>query len=154
MSGSGIEVYLDLSQDLPGEMAGKYDVCFNHTTLEHIFDFRKAFSSICAMSRDIVFIVVPFAQALHESESFKDYWRFTPSGIRYLFEENEMSVVYEASSPHKNAGIYIIMIASKYPDKWEGILPPFEPLKKAGDWIGNSFMNRIAGLLKDASGRK
>jgi hypothetical protein len=37
------ETFLDLEQDLPPELERNYDVVFNHTTLEHIYEARKAF---------------------------------------------------------------------------------------------------------------
>jgi hypothetical protein len=104
------------------------------------------------MSRDIVFIVVPFAQVLHESDSFKDFWRFTPSGMRRLFEENRMSLVYEASSPNKNAGVYLLFIGSKKPDKWKATLPNYEQVREAGEWIGYSIPAKICRAVKRVLG--
>ncbi len=148
LSNGGNEIFLDLSLDLPQNLIGKFDACFNHTTLEHIFDVRKAFSTICSMSRDIVLIIVPFSQTQHESESFKDFWRFTPSCIRQFFKENGMDTIYEAQSTYKNAGIYLFFIGSKCPDKWKNILPSFEPIIEVGDWIGYSFLAKITDFLK------
>lgn len=76
------EIFIDLEGDLDKNLIGNYDVCFNHTTLEHVYNFHKAFDNICLMSRDIVIIILPFAQELHETESFGDYWRFTPSALK------------------------------------------------------------------------
>ncbi len=149
LSGIKNEYFLDLSKDIPDELINRFEVCFNHTTLEHIFDVRKAFSSICRMSRDIVFVIVPFCQAQHENDSFKDFWRFTPTCMRYLFNENGLEIVYEAQSPYKNAGIYLIFIGSKFPGKWHGVMPPFEPVQKAGSWIGCNF---LAGIRKHLTG--
>ncbi len=139
LTGNSNEIFLDLSQDLDKELIGKFDVCFNHTTLEHIFDVGSAFSVVCKMSRDIVFIVVPFSQTQHESESFKDFWRFTPSCMQHLFKENGLDIIYEAQSPHKNSGIYLLYVGSKCPDKWKDALPSFTPVKEAGSWIGYSL---------------
>src|SRR5215211_5516257 len=33
------EIYLDLEADLPPELAERWDVVFNHTTLEHVYEF-------------------------------------------------------------------------------------------------------------------
>lgn len=62
---------------------------------------------------------MPFSQGEHETDSFKDFWRFTPLCMRYLFNENKMEVVYEAQSYHKNAAVYLIFIGSKHPDRWQ-----------------------------------
>ena len=40
------EIFLDLEQPLPPELAGAIDVVFNHTTLEHIYEFRRAFANL------------------------------------------------------------------------------------------------------------
>ena len=42
---------------------------FNHTTLEHIFEVNTAFDNMCAMSNDVVILVLPFAQVQHETGS-------------------------------------------------------------------------------------
>lgn len=142
------EIFLDLTQDLPKELVAKFDVCFNHTTLEHIFDVQKAFSNICEMSRDIVLLVVPFSQAQHETESFKDYWRFTPSCIQALFKENGMDIIYETQSPYKNAAVYLLFIGSKNPNRWQSILPAYAPVGEAGTWIGRSWTRSLVSAIK------
>lgn len=141
--GKDNEIFLDLTQPVPPGLVGRFDVCFNHTTLEHIFDVRKAFSTICTISRDIVFILVPFCQEQHELGEAKDFWRFTPTCMRYMFKENGLEIVYEAQSPYKNAGIYLVFVGSKFPEKWRGSLPQFEPIQKSGSWIGHNFLAEI-----------
>jgi len=92
---------------------------FNHTTLEHIFDIRKAFENLCNMTKDVSIVVVPFSQVQHETESYKDYWRFTPSCMREMFRENGLEVIYEAESKDKKAAIYLLFVASRNPQKWK-----------------------------------
>lgn len=138
------EILLDLTEDLPSELYARFDVVFNHTTLEHIFDVGKAFQNLCSMARDAVIIVVPFSQVQHESESFGDYWRFTPTCIRELFRMNGMQVVYESESPHKNAAIYLFFVASKYPERYQGRLKTYQPVRRAGSWIGASLI--VSGM--------
>ncbi len=67
------EIFLDLEKALPDSLRGKFDVVFNHTTLEHVFDCQLAFKNLSEMSRDILITVVPFCQNQHELPSFKDY---------------------------------------------------------------------------------
>lgn len=105
------EVYLDLEAELPDELRGKFDVVFNHTTLEHVFDVQKAFSNLCEMTRDIVIIVVPFLQEQHGS--YGDYWRFTPWCIKRLFEKNGLSVAYLNTNDGPIDSIYVIAVATK-----------------------------------------
>jgi len=112
------EIFLDLSKDLPEQLAGKFDVVFNHTVLEHIFEVHTAFRNVCMMTRDVVIIVLPFLQQMHES--FGDYWRFSPMTIKRLFEANGLSLLYLSFNGHKKASVYVFAIASRNPEKWAG----------------------------------
>jgi hypothetical protein len=115
------EFLMDLEKDLPSGYEGKFDVVFNHTTLEHIFEIRRAFSNLCLLSKDIVIIVAPFLQPLHANESFKDYWRLTPYSVKRMFEENNFSLLYlSLDSKRKNHGVYIFAIGSRHPERWKG----------------------------------
>jgi len=40
------ELFLDLEEDLPENLISEFDVVFNHTTLEHIYEARKAFKNL------------------------------------------------------------------------------------------------------------
>lgn len=111
------EVFLDLESDLPEQMQGKFDVVFNHTTLEHIYDIHKAFSNLCALSNDVVILVLPFVQQYHSD--YGDYWRLTPLAIKRLFEDNGLSLVYQSFNNDKASSVYTFSIASKQPAKWE-----------------------------------
>jgi hypothetical protein len=145
------EILLDLTQELPSDLENRFDVALNHTTLEHIFDVFTAFRNLCMLSRDVVIVVVPFCQVQHESESFKDYWRFTPSALRELFRINGMSVVYESESPQRDAAIYLTMVAARNEEKWKHAMPTWQAVSEAGQWIGeqkNSFLRQTIGRLR------
>jgi len=135
--GREYEFLVDLNKELPNNLVGKFDVVFNHTTLEHIFDVPTAFRNICLLSRDIVIMVVPFAQIQHENDAYKDFWRFTPTCMYRLFEDNGFQVVYEAANNDDNAAVYLFFIASKYPQNWLGKMPEYTRVYPAGEWIGN-----------------
>lgn len=139
------EFLVDLEGDLPEELHQRFDVVFNHTTLEHIYHVQKAFANICSMSRDTVILVVPFAQVEHYSEGFGDYWRHTPQGMRRMFSDNGFEVVYESESSHTDAAVYLFFVGSKSPDKWQGLLPSYEKIEYAGQWIGRSrsFLKKL-----------
>jgi hypothetical protein len=150
--GRGNEYPLDLTGEVPNELKQRFDVVFNHTTLEHIFDVRKAFANLCELSKDVTIVIAPFAQVQHESDEWKDFWRFTPACLRRLHEENGLTVVYEAESPHSNSGVYLLSVGSRHPDCWRTRLPPYEPICAAGRWIGLSVrdvvrkhVNRVLG---------
>lgn len=138
------EIKLDLTDDLPTELHGRFDVVFNHTVLEHIFDVNKAFANLCRMSRDAVVVVVPFSQVQHESESYGDYWRFTPTCLRRMFEVNGLQVIYESESPDRDAAIYLLFVASRHPERHRNRFPALRPVKTAGRWLGASLL--VSGL--------
>ena len=134
-SGAVTDYLVDLTGSLPPELVGRFDVVFNHTTLEHIYDVRAAFANLCSMSRDVVILVVPFAQETHGPE-YGDFWRFTPMCMRRLFEDHGLHTVYESATPHENAGIYLIVVGARQPERWRDRMPAWEPLGKVGEWIG------------------
>jgi hypothetical protein len=140
----------DLTKELPSELENKFDVAFNHTTLEHIFDVRKAFSNICKMSKDIVIIVVPFCQAQHETEDWKDYWRFSPTVLRSLFKENGLNIVYESWNNNRNAAVYLFCVGSKNVGKWKNKFKSIKNNKpdNCGDWVGESFFDKFLKIVK------
>jgi hypothetical protein len=109
------EVVLDLTKNIECGLEEKFDVVFNHTTLEHVFDVRKAFTNLCKLSKDVVIIVVPFIQETHGD--YGDFWRFTPQSIFKMFEENGFSLVYINSNDSNKDSIYIFAIGSKS-DNW------------------------------------
>lgn len=115
--GTDEEILLDLQAPLPQTLHQKFDVVFNHTTLEHIYDVKTAFHNLCAMSKDIVIVIVPFLQQYHSD--FGDYWRFTPLVLKKMFEEEGFSLLYQSFNSHKNASVYLYTIASRTPQKWE-----------------------------------
>lgn len=111
------EIFLDLEKELEKDLLGKFDLVFNHTTLEHIYDAKKAFENLCILSNDVVIIVLPFLQQYHAS--YGDYWRFTPLAIKKMFEENGYKLLYQSFNNHKDSSVYTFTIASKNINKWE-----------------------------------
>ncbi len=129
------EIILDLEANLDETLIDRFDVVLSHTNLEHVFNVFKAVENHCLMTRDIVIIIVPFIQQQHETQEFKDYWRFTPTCLRKLYEINGLTTVYESfnNQPHKVN--YILSVGSKNPGKWEGKFPPFTELKQICPWV-------------------
>lgn len=143
------ELLIDLEQNTPDELWNKFDVVFNHTTLEHVFSVFKAFENICKLSKDIVIIVVPFAQVHHDSkDGFLDYWRFTPSCIRRLFTDNGFEVLYESHNKDFNSAVYLFFIASKNPEKWIESFPQNSVNENAGEWIGEKENRKLPPFIK------
>lgn len=133
------EFLVDLEQPLSASLTERFDVAFNHTVLEHIFDLWTAFGNLCALSRDIVILVVPFAQMQHDTPTYLDHWRFTPSALRALFKAHGMEVVYEACNDEANAAVYLFFVASRYPERWLTRMPTYTPLSGVGAWIGGDY---------------
>ena len=148
------EHLLDLEAVVADELRQRYDVAFNHTTLEHVFDVTRAFANLCAVTRDILILVVPFAQVQHENDGYRDYWRFTPTCIRRLFQENGLTVIYESANNDCNAATYLLFVASRRPERWIERMPVYQPLQRVGDWIGarlcrpSTLWVRLRGLLR------
>jgi hypothetical protein len=113
------EIFLDLTEDVPEELIRKFQVAINHTTLEHIYEIRRAFSNICLLSSDTVILVTPFLQGVHYLEgSFGDYWRLTPGCINEMFRENGFEVIYQSSNDNEWYNIYVFTVATRNPEKY------------------------------------
>lgn len=153
LQGSDNEILLDLTQPLPLSLIEKFDLVYNHTVLEHVYEIHAAFENLCLLSKDIVLIVVPFLQPMHCN--YGDFWRFTPLTIKKMFEEHGLTLLYLSFNNHRNTSVYIFAIASKYPSRWSDKItdefsfqvnnPPkdgFEP------YIGCHAINNIGYVFK------
>ncbi len=144
--GRSNEYLVDLEQELTPELESRFDVVFNHTALEHIFDIRLAFKNLCRLSKDIVIVVVPFAQVQHDTDGYQDYWRICPAGLRQLFQENGLDIIYEACNDDFNAAVYLFFVGSRHPERWRAQMPSYQPLTMVGDWIGHTSPPRSSYL--------
>ncbi len=135
--GRANEIMFDLTQPIPSGLVDRFDVVFNHTTLEHVFEVTTAFSNLCRASRDIVIVVVPFCQVQHETSGYQDYWRISPTCLRHMFERNGMQVVYEAANNDFNAAVYLFFVGSRHPERWQDRFPAWSPVTEAGQWVGH-----------------
>jgi hypothetical protein len=132
------EFFLDLTIDLAPELHSKFDVVYNHTSLEHIFEVDKAFQNLCLMSKDLVIVVVPFMQEMHGD--YGDYWRFTPLCLSRLYKKNNTEMIYCNFNNEPNTSVYILAVGSKNPAKWKNVLPD---INKPG--LGEDKKNDIMG---------
>ncbi|MCV0371472.1 hypothetical protein [Filomicrobium sp.] len=110
------EIFLNLEKSLPSELQSRFDVVFNHTTLEHVYEFRTAFRNLCDMSKDVVIVVVPFLQQMHAD--YGDYWRFTPQALHRMFEDEGFEVAHLSFNNDFQSSVYVFCIATKNPDQW------------------------------------
>jgi len=115
------EMFLDLVQPLPAGLRERFDVVFNHTVLEHIYEVHDALRNLCLMSKEVVIVVVPFLQPMHSK--YGDYWRFSPMTLQRMFEENGLKMMYCSFNRHARASVYLFAIAAKHPERWHGLIP-------------------------------
>lgn len=105
------EIILDLENDIGKELIKSYDIVFNHTVLEHIYEIRKAFANLCKIARDAVVIIVPFAQEVHYKEGvYYDYWRPTPFAVKKMFEENNYRLAYLSFNEMTDTNTYLFCV--------------------------------------------
>jgi hypothetical protein len=151
------EILLDLEADLPSELHGRFDVVFNHTTLEHVFDVFKAFSNLCALSRDVVIVVVPFLQEHHgfvEGGDYGDYWRFSSHALARLFERNGMEMLYVSANDDRNASCYLVAVGARDAARWRGVLPPPRMPRRLGRGaVRNHPLFRVMAWMRSRSTR-
>jgi len=141
-------IYIDLEEDLPKELEGKFDVVYNHTVFEHIFDIFKAFKNLCKLSSDVVIFIVPQFQRIHDyNRGYEDYWRFTPFSVDKMFKSNGFQVLYRETTFGFSESMYLFYIASRKPDKWIGKFPKIKNLKdyitKKNDGINYFLYSRL-----------
>ncbi|MEI9989844.1 MAG: hypothetical protein WDM86_07380 [Rhizomicrobium sp.] len=120
LQGAQNEFFLDL-EDVPRNLDRRFDVVFNHTTLEHIYDFRTAFKNLCSLSSDMVVVVVPWLQPLHSD--YGDYWRFSPQAVIKMFDENDMETIHLTWNSNRRSSVYVLAVASREPAKWKHLFP-------------------------------
>lgn len=138
--GDGDNILLDLEDKLPEQLEQRFDLVFNHSTLNHVFDIFTAVSNLCRMSRDLVIVVVPHLMDDCSTDSFEDYWRFMPSGISGLFRRNGFEVVMITTSPFAYAGVYHFLVASRHPERWRDRLTPPHPVNANPKFVRESWV--------------
>ncbi|TBR13219.1 MAG: hypothetical protein EPO43_11425 [Rugosibacter sp.] len=132
-TGATGEIFLDLEGEVPEELMGRFQVAFNHTVLEHIYDIRKALANICRLSNDTVILVTPFLQQVHYAAgSYGDYWRPTPMCLERLLEEQGFTVTYQSCNDTEWYIVYVVTVATRHPDKY----PQRTPVGKFADQTG------------------
>jgi hypothetical protein len=159
------EIFLDLTKDLPEDLNGSFDVVFNHTVLEHVYEVQKAFHNLCQLSKDVVIVIVPFLQEMHAD--YGDFWRFTPLTMKRMYEENGLDLHYLTFNGHKNASVYLFCIGLKPGSEYARKIPfhfsyedPEPAIGVFQNWVGchaidnsrfakrSSFFNRLRRKMK------
>lgn len=133
------EIELDLEAPLSTDRSRAYDVVFNHTTLEHIFEFDTAFTNLCDMSKDALIIVVPLLQQIHIAGSFGDYWRPTTLALMKLCKKNGFTPLVITTNDQPFFPVYCFLIAVRDPKKYEGKVTPSFDFQSGGALFGSSL---------------
>ena len=153
-SGNEEQISLDLEKPLPTELSGRFDVVFNHTVLEHVFNIAVAFKDLCELAREAVILVVPFVQVQHSTNSYSDFWRFTPLSIEKLFKRNNYTLVISEHNNHFNAATYLLCIGIRNEalPKYKGTFKKCNLAKKLapGRWVGINAKDVVKSLIRQA----
>jgi hypothetical protein len=153
VQGGAGEVFLDLEAPLPRALEGRFDVVFNHTVLEHVYGFQTAFTHLCAMSRDLVIVVVPWLQPYHGD--YGDYWRFSPLAVQKMYEANGLAPLYLSFNEDAFASVYVFAIGSKHPERWRARFPAPLGIKNAAERVAGarSIVQGLRGALRVLRGK-
>jgi hypothetical protein len=119
-AGAATDDVLDLQSAAPDELVNRYDLVFNHTTLEHLFDIHQGFRTIASMSSDALLVVVPFMQHLHGPED-GDFWRPSPYAMRRFHADAGFTILREAAGPDGGNIRYLFYFASRFPERWNDV---------------------------------
>jgi len=142
------EVELDLLKEVPEELKGSFDVVFNHTTLEHLYDFTGAFRRLCELSRDAVIIVVPVLQQIHHTADFGDYWRPTTFALAKLFLDNGLTPVVLKCNDQPFAPIYCFAVGVRKREMHPNLAEDLDFEMGAYNWGSSLKDAELRTLLK------
>ncbi|MGE0396552.1 MAG: hypothetical protein AB7T06_07545 [Kofleriaceae bacterium] len=143
------EIFLDLEKPLAPDLEQRFDVVFNHTVLEHVYECRIAFANLCKLSRDIVIVVVPFLQPYHSD--YGDFWRFTPLSMQRLYAENGLQVMTCTFNEDWMASVYLFAIGSRNPEKWASHFPEGFSLEspQTKKWAGARAIPKVRTRFRE-----
>lgn len=105
--------------DVCGDLgAGLYDVVVCEQVLEHVVDpflAARNLASICEPGGHVV-VSTPFLIRVHELPKYgmRDYWRFTPRGLRRVLEQAGLEIVHVSSWGNRTAVLSNLSKWSRY----------------------------------------
>ncbi|MBC7977790.1 MAG: hypothetical protein H7138_22655 [Myxococcales bacterium] len=149
----GGELFLDLEAALDPALAGTFDVVFNHTVLEHVYEFQAAFRHLCEMSRDLVIVVLPWLQPYHGD--YGDYWRFSPLATKKMFEANGLTPLRITFNEDAFASVYVFAVGTRHPERWRSKFPEPIAIANAADRVAGqrSIVQGVRGALRVLRGK-
>ncbi len=139
------EIAIDLSVPIDSTLHKQFDVVFNHTTLEHIFELDVAFTNLCALSKDVVILVVPTLQHIHFNDGYGDYNRLTPMGIVKYFEKNGFETLVLRSNEQQFSPMYCFAIAVRPESKHKSHIEKDLDFSMGGELYGSKVHNDKVG---------
>ena len=98
--------------DMQPVESNRYDWVMSTAVLEHVDDpWAAAREHIrAAKPGGFIYVVVPFDQVMHPAKDFGDYFRFTPQGVRKMFEScRVLEVETWGDSPLTPNGFALLM---------------------------------------------
>jgi hypothetical protein len=101
--GRNVDLAVDFTDDISlikKKLNAKYNTVICCSVLEHvknIFKFAENVSELVETG-GAIFISVPFTWEFHGFPN--DYWRFTPAGIEYLFDQFTFPIEFRTISSH------------------------------------------------------
>lgn len=96
----GLEFFVNFTPDIVGDVRNmkmiedeSFDSVLSNQVLEHVDDVGRAMTEMHRVLKPggHLCVTVPFISRLHDMPS--DYWRFSPSGLRYLLEKYHFEIV-------------------------------------------------------------
>ena len=138
-------VFIDLEEKVSNEFKHKFDLVFNHTIIEHIYNPFNTLDNLFDLSRNYILCVSPWKQKLHFSPgNYADYLRLSPFFFRRWAKENSLKVIYESVTPSYYLEIYYVVLLAKNTDLHENILD----LEKLNNKLGcDNFSVLIRSIL-------
>ena len=127
------DVLIDLCQELPLEMRGRYDGLFCSSVLEHVYDPFKAASNLIEMLRPggVLMGSTPWLFPYHPSPGhYEDFWRFSPTAYGGLFHNASRIVV---SPTRGRLATVLVVLTLRYKHGLEKRLPKLGK-RLAGFW--------------------
>ncbi|MCC5847958.1 MAG: hypothetical protein JJU29_07665 [Verrucomicrobia bacterium] len=132
--GSEGSIYLDLEGTPSADFQRRFDTAFCHTVLEHVEKIGPAFENLSHLTRDALIIVVPFLQDEHYRPGiFGDYWRYTPLGLKALYEAHGFQMVYLNANDTPWYPVYLTAVGVRDPGKYPELpASPWTPEQRVG----------------------
>ena len=142
------DLYIDLTEPLPPDAIGQYNLSYTHTVLEHVSDPCFGFAQVAKLTSDLILTVLPWKQELHFSPgNFGDYHRLSPFVMRRLHQENGFEILWESYTPAPCMTTYLLYLGTKKPGIHKSFPRRLDTLEHLNKRVGSV---NIGMLLENA----